>query len=92
MSFHKIRNYNPNFISLKHSELERADGEHSLRRHHILERAAELKLEEDPEIKRLNEMIMQAKCHAIRDFQKEDRQNKLQQMAEADRAIEEQVS
>ena len=62
-----------------------------MRRHHVLERAAELKLEEDPEIKRLNEMIIQAKCHAIRDFQKEDRQHKLQQMAEADRAIEEQV-
>ena len=67
------------------------DKENRIRKHHVIEKAANLKLEESSEIKRLNEMIIQAKCHAIRDIQLEDRQQRLAQVSEADRAIEEQV-
>ena len=67
------------------------DKENILRNHHIIERAQHLKLEQEPEVKKLNEMIIQAKCHAIRDIQLEDKERRLQEMAEADRAIEETI-
>ena len=67
------------------------DKENILRDHHIIERAQHLKLEQEPEVKKLNEMIIQAKCHAIRDIQLEDKERRLQEMAEADRAIEETI-
>jgi len=36
---------------------------------HLLERAKQMRLEQEDEIKHLNEMILNAKCHAIRDAQ-----------------------
>ena len=67
------------------------DKENLLREHHIIEKAQHLKMEQMPEVKRLNEMIIQAKCHAIRDIQLEEKQRRLQEIADADRAIEEAV-
>ena len=67
------------------------DNENILRNHHVLERAQHLKMEQEPEVKKLNEMIIQAKCHAIRDIQLDEKERRLQEMAEADRAIEETI-
>ena len=67
------------------------DKENLLRNHHVIERAQHLKLEQEPEVKKLNEMIIQAKCHAIRDIQLDEKEKRLQEMAEADRAIEETI-
>ena len=75
---------------MKPTETE-LDKENLLRTHHIIEKAQHLKLEQEPEVKKLNEMIIQAKCHAIRDIQLEEKQQRLQEMAEADRAAEETI-
>ena len=53
------------------------DKENEHRNHHLIERAQELRMEQLPEIKRLNEAIIQAKCHAIRDAQVEDKEKRL---------------
>ena len=75
---------------MKPTETE-LDKENLLRNHHIIERAQHLKMEQEPEVKKLNEMIIQAKCHAIRDIQLEEKERRLQEMAEADRAAEETI-
>lgn len=47
------------------------------RQHHILERAQQFRDEQIPEIKKLNEWIHQAKCHAIRDVQMEEKKKRV---------------
>ncbi len=56
------------------TELEK---ESKQRDHHLIERAFDLKMEQLPEIKKLNEHIIQAKCHAIRDVQLEEKEKRL---------------
>ncbi|CAB4060809.1 unnamed protein product [Lepeophtheirus salmonis] len=60
-----------------------------LRDNQIIEKAQNIYDEELPEIKRLNDAIFKAKCQAIVDKQREDKETRLQEMAEADRHIEE---
>lgn len=67
------------------------DRENKLRDHHLIERARDLKMEQLPEIKKLNQHIIQVKCHAIRDVQLEEKEKRLNEMAEADRHLEEQM-
>lgn len=40
---------------------------------HLLEKARSLRMEQEDEIKRLNELMLNAKCHAIRDVQIKER-------------------
>ena len=47
------------------------------RQHHILERAQQFRDEQIPEVKKLNEWIHQAKCHAIRDVQLEEKKKRM---------------
>ena len=51
--------------------------ENRLRDHHLIERANDLKMEQLQEIKKLNQHIMQVKCHAIRDMQVEEKEKRL---------------
>ena len=53
------------------------DKENRLRVHHLIDRAHDLKLEQLEDIKKLNKHIIQAKCHAIRDVQMEDKEKRL---------------
>merc|ERR1711970_936012 len=65
--------------------------ENKLRDHHLVERANDLKMEQSQEIKKLNQHIIQVKCHAIRDMQVEEKETRQTDMAEVDRLQEEQV-
>ena len=65
--------------------------ENRLRDHHLIERANDLKMEQVQEIKKLNQHIIQVKCHAIRDMQVEEKEKRLSEMAEADRHLEEEI-
>lgn len=51
--------------------------ENRTRDHHLVERAHDLKMEQLEEIKRLNQHIIQVKCHAIRDMQVEEKEKRL---------------
>lgn len=53
------------------------DREARLRDHHILERAQDLKMEQQPEVQKLNELILEAKCNAIRDIQRDEKDVRL---------------
>ena len=46
-------------------------------RHHIVERAAALREEAMPEVKQLNQWIVEAKCAAIRDMQMAEKERRL---------------
>ncbi|XP_072840038.2 cilia- and flagella-associated protein 45 isoform X2 [Pogona vitticeps] len=53
----------------KNEKLNDLEEEAKERAQYLLERAADLRLEQEDEIKTLNKVILEAKCHAIRDAQ-----------------------
>lgn len=58
-------------------EVSELEEELKQRDHFILQRAKAIREEDMPEVKRLNEMINQAKCHVIRDLQLEEKEKRL---------------
>ena len=57
----------------------------------ILERAQRLREEGAEEVRKLNELILSAKCNAVLDSQVAEKERRLAEMAEADRHQEEEV-
>ena len=55
----------------------------------FLERAQRLREENIEEVRKLNELILSAKCNAVLDSQVSDREKKLTEMVESDRHLEE---
>ena len=60
--------------SAEETEMEK---ENRVREHHLVERASQLQLEQMQDIKKLNQQIIQVKCHAIRDLQIEEKEKRL---------------
>ena len=58
-------------------ELTDAERENIEREHHILERAEMIRDEAMPEVKKLNQLIEEAKCQAIRDVQMTEKEKRL---------------
>ncbi|XP_068107811.1 cilia- and flagella-associated protein 45 [Hyperolius riggenbachi] len=79
----------------KNEKLSDLEEEAQKRAQHLLQRANTMRMEQEDEIKKLNEMVLNAKCHAIRDAQilekkvitkeMEDELKRLDQMMEVER-------
>ena len=65
----KIRRIDLHKIKDKKSRLNEIDEEARQRTLHLLERANNMKLEQEEEIKKCNKIIFETKCRAIRDAQ-----------------------
>ncbi|CAF1525130.1 unnamed protein product [Rotaria magnacalcarata] len=72
----------------KNAPLEDIDLEAKEEAEYMLKRANELRQEQEDEVKHLNELILNAKCHAIRDAQLLEKQQIKKEMAEEDKRLD----
>ncbi|CAF0822047.1 unnamed protein product, partial [Didymodactylos carnosus] len=72
----------------KNTQLEDVDQEAKEEAEYMLKRANELRQEQEDEIKHLNELILNAKCHAIRDAQILEKQQVKREMKDEDKRLD----
>ncbi|XP_066541257.1 cilia- and flagella-associated protein 45 [Hoplias malabaricus] len=72
----------------KNQGLSDLEAEARERAHYLLERANALKMEQEDEVKKLNELILEAQCHAVRDAQILERQQILKELQEEERRLD----
>ncbi|CAF3721300.1 unnamed protein product [Rotaria sp. Silwood1] len=72
----------------KNAPLEDIDLEAKEEAEYMLKRANELRQEQEDEVKHLNELILNAKCHAIRDAQILEKHQIKKEMAEEDKRLD----
>ncbi|XP_041920477.1 cilia- and flagella-associated protein 45 isoform X1 [Alosa sapidissima] len=69
--------------TLSDLELEARD-----RAQYLLERANAMRMEQEDEVKKLNELILGAQCHAVRDRQIQEKQQILSELQEEERRLD----
>lgn len=69
--------------TLSDLELEARD-----RAQYLLERANAMRMEQEDEVKKLNELILGAQCHAVRDAQIQEKQQILSELQEEERRLD----
>ncbi len=72
----------------KNTPLDDIDQEAKEESEYILKRANELRQEQEDEVKHLNELILNAKCHAIRDAQLLEKKQIKQEIIEEDKRLD----
>lgn len=65
----KIRKMDLEKLKKKTNKLDEFEAETKMRTMHLLERANNLKLEQEEEMQLCNKLILETKCRAIRDLQ-----------------------
>ncbi|XP_075700871.1 cilia- and flagella-associated protein 45 isoform X2 [Rhinoderma darwinii] len=72
----------------KNEKLSDLEEEAQQRAQYLLQRANAMRMEQEDEIKKLNEMILNAKCHAIRDAQILERDLIYKELGEEDKRLD----
>ncbi|XP_030044064.1 cilia- and flagella-associated protein 45 isoform X1 [Microcaecilia unicolor] len=82
---------------MKHKEMQRRkneklsalDEEAQQRAQYLLQRANAMRMEQDEEVKKINELVLNAKCHAIRDAQVLEKEQIEKEMAAEEMRLDE---
>ncbi|XP_060778871.1 cilia- and flagella-associated protein 45-like [Neoarius graeffei] len=72
----------------KNQALSELDVETRDRAQYLLERANILRTEQEDEVKKLNELILRAQCHAVRDAQIQEKKQILSELQEEERRLD----
>ncbi|MCI4379029.1 hypothetical protein PGIGA_G00223090 [Pangasianodon gigas] len=72
----------------KNQALSDLEAEARERAQYLLERANALRMEQEDEIKKLNELIQGAQCHAVRDVQIQEKKQILSELQEEERRLD----
>ncbi|CAB1348012.1 unnamed protein product, partial [Coregonus sp. 'balchen'] len=72
----------------KNQDLSELEAEAKERAQYLLERANAMRMEQEDEVKKLNELILGAQCHAVRDAQIIERQQILAELQEEERRLD----
>uniref|UniRef100_A0AAY5KAY7 Cilia- and flagella-associated protein 45 n=1 Tax=Esox lucius TaxID=8010 RepID=A0AAY5KAY7_ESOLU len=72
----------------KNQGLSELEAEAKERAQYLLERANAMRMEQEDEVKKLNELILGAQCHAVRDAQILERQQILTELQEEERRLD----
>ncbi|XP_038830318.1 cilia- and flagella-associated protein 45 [Salvelinus namaycush] len=72
----------------KNQGLSELEAEAKERAQYLLERANAMRMEQEDEVKKLNELILGARCHAVRDAQILERQQILAELQEEERRLD----
>ncbi|CAB1348013.1 unnamed protein product [Coregonus sp. 'balchen'] len=72
----------------KNQDLSELEAEAKERAQYLLERANAMRMEQKDEVKKLNELILGAQCHAVRDAQIIERQQILAELQEEERRLD----
>ncbi|XP_014018335.1 cilia- and flagella-associated protein 45 [Salmo salar] len=72
----------------KNQDLSELEAEAKERAQYLLERANAMRMEQEDEVKKLNELILGAQCHAVRDAQILERQQILAELQDEERRLD----
>lgn len=72
----------------KNQNLSELEAEARDRAQYLLERANTLRMEQEDEVKKLNELIQQVQCHVVRDAQIQEKQQNVSQWVEEERRLD----
>ncbi|XP_031646857.1 cilia- and flagella-associated protein 45 isoform X1 [Oncorhynchus kisutch] len=72
----------------KNQDLSDLEAEAKERAQYLLERANAMRMEQEDEVKKLNELILDAHCHAVRDAQILERQQILAELQDEERRLD----